>query len=135
MLGRKMAGVAFAISGLMLSLEDVASVVHPANFRDWLNAVLVTFVGILFIATSVGIWMRRLFGWYIGFALPLIVAVLWLPTAFSPFSRVGNAKTIVEILQVVFSIYATAGWPFYWKRRRGWFESKTEKIAATPPAA
>ena len=106
----------FAIGSLMY----LPQVFHLAGGSLWLLDLWISLSGILLLLVSFGIWTRKRFAWYLGFAY-LLQAVAWCEAHIYFTTQEPSERLPFALLGLIPMLAVGVYWAVVWYRQRKWF--------------
>jgi hypothetical protein len=119
----KIAAIIFALFGI-LHLEALVRYFPVGTSPHWPLVLFDIFSGILYILVAAGIWTRRIFAWYLGFGVIVLITASFLVGVCLKIPVVSmGEKAIIVCLASAFVVLFIAYWSSVWFRQRKWFVS------------
>ena len=117
----KKAAIILAILGAM-NLTGLSRIFDAVNNPRWPLTLLASILGTLLLSVAVGIWLRWIFAWHLGFVALALGSVYFVVGVFFMLPAVSvNEKVIILISCFIGAILVAAYWSVIWYRQKKWF--------------
>ena len=117
----KKVAIIIAIFGV-LNLRALSGVFDMVNNPRWPLMLLASISGALLLSVAIGIWMRWIFAWHLGFVALVLTLVYFIAGVFFTLPAVSiNQKVIILVSCFVGGILVAAYFSIIWYRQKKWF--------------